>query len=252
MYAIVLLSVKPELKTIEFFTKLKNQNYDLYICIDDNDYIIPNYNKDYINIIKFNDEEPKSHGYYGSVLYFPDRACSRDKALYYFCEINKKYDYVWHIEEDVFIPSINTIKNIDLKYLFGDLLVNAHTPYDKDPHWPHWGKITNKINKPWFCSLICSIRTSKKMLQVISDFVRLNKFLLFDECLYNTLAMHNNLNIINPLELKYITWRDKFTKPEEMNNNNLYHPIKSIELQYKYREIINNIDHFTNLFYFIK
>jgi hypothetical protein len=39
MNAIVLLTVTPTQKTINFFQKLKKRNYDLYICVDDNDYI---------------------------------------------------------------------------------------------------------------------------------------------------------------------------------------------------------------------
>ena len=252
MYAIVLLTVKPTQKTIDFFQKLKKKNYDLYICVDDNDYILPNYDKSLVNIIKFDDEIPKKYGYYGSVSYCENRACSRDKALYYFCEINKTYDYVWHIEDDVFIPSIDTIKNIDLKYPTGDLLSASNQNYNDSIDWYHWYKIENKIEKPWYRSMICAIRTSRELLKSISQFVSKNKYLLFCEVLFNTIAMHNNLKVINPPELKYITWKDTF-KLEEMNISKLYHPVKDIDLQYKYRTIMNDyiIDKFTNINYII-
>ena len=35
------------------------------------------------------------------------------------------YNHIWFIEEDVFIPTLDTIKNIDLKYPDNDLLVKS-------------------------------------------------------------------------------------------------------------------------------
>lgn len=238
MYAIVLLTTTPCSKKIDFFQQLKRPNYDLYICVDDNNYKLPNYDDSLVNIIKFDNEIPKKYGYYGSVSYCENRACSRDKALYYFCEINKKYDQVWHIEDDVFVPSIYTIERIDLKYPTSDLLSSENINFNDSIDWFHWNKLVNKINKPWFHSMICAIRTSTKLLKIISLYTRNNKRLLFGETLFNTIAMHNNLKIINPTELKYITYRDKF-KLGEMNMFNLYHPIKNIDLQYKYRSILS-------------
>ena len=38
------------------------------------------------------------------------------KVLFYFCKINNEFDFVWIIEDDVLVPTINTIPNIDEKY----------------------------------------------------------------------------------------------------------------------------------------
>ena len=53
-------------------------------------------------------------------------ATSREKALYYFYKNDINYDHIWFIEEDVFIPTIETIKNIDIKYPDNDLLVSGN------------------------------------------------------------------------------------------------------------------------------
>ena len=48
-----------------------------------------------------------------------------DKALYFFNQKNiKKYDYYWFIEDDVLIPHIDTIYNLDFKYKNQDILVS--------------------------------------------------------------------------------------------------------------------------------
>ena len=60
------------------------------------------------------------------MLYFNNKALSRDKALYYFCRYGIKYKYLWMIEEDVFIPNNKTIENIDNKHKNGDLLVASN------------------------------------------------------------------------------------------------------------------------------
>ena len=53
--------------------------------------------------------------------------------------------------------------------------------------------------------------------------------------MFNTLALHNNLNIKDIEELKTIVWRNEWTK-KDININNLYHPVKSIEEQYQLRK----------------
>jgi len=128
MFSIVFLTVKPVKEVFDFAKLLKKDNYDIFICIDDNDYKLPEYDSKYIKIIKFPLGTAENYGFKNSVRYAPDRACSRDKALYYFSIIEKdKYDYVWMIEEDVFIPTVETIYNIDMKYDDYDLLCESNS-----------------------------------------------------------------------------------------------------------------------------
>ena len=62
------------------------------------------------------------------------------------------------------------------------------------------------------------------------------KKLFFDEALFNTIALHTNLIIETIPELENIVYRKKGRwQKHEININNLYHPVKNIEYQYKLR-----------------
>ena len=247
-YAIVILTINPNIYIFKFLEKLKRPNYDLYISIDNNNYQLPNYNNNIINIIKYENDKPLKSGYCSTFYNEDNRVISRDKALFYFCEINKNYDYVWLIEDDVLIPNINTIYNIDVKYTEDDLLSkgNIKASNEEDLNSWHWNKIKNDIhlNLPWYSSMICVIRVSKFLLDKISIYAKTNNRLFMDEALFNTIAMHYKLNIINPEELKYITFSDTFDI-ETINENNLYHPIKDLSIHTKIHDKFY-IDQFTN------
>ena len=55
--------------------------------------------------------------------------------------------------------------------------------------------------------------------------------------MFNTIALHNNLIVKDIKELKTIKWRkENGWQKHEININNLYHPVKSIEKQYQLRK----------------
>ena len=238
MSIICLLSVTPCIKTYNFFKSIKlNTEYDVYIVIDKNDYDIPGYDG-VVNIIKIDNEECEKNGFKSTVLSLNNKACSRDKALYYFTKKFTNYNFIWFVEEDVFIPNIYTIKNIDNKYnnFEYDLLVRRHdiTPI-KQTGW-NWNHINSqiKINPPYSISMISAIRCSKKMLNSIENYAKTYNNLFMDEALFNTLAIHNNLKVLCIPELSTIHYRRNWKKWDIVNTN-LYHPIKDIDTQYFYR-----------------
>lgn len=233
---ICFLTVHPCEKFYIFCKKLKNVNYDIYICIDDDNYVIPNYDK-IIPIIKINKKICENAGFKSSVLWLNNTACSRDKALYYFCKNNIDYNFLWLIEDDVFIPKIDTIKNIDIKYKNNDLLCSGNDIiYEKQTGW-HWDHINSqiKIPPPYSTSMICAIRISKKLLACIKNYVKKYNNLFMDEALFTTLALQANLDVVNPIELSTILYRNEW-QIWDIKKEYLYHPIKDINLQYKYRK----------------
>lgn len=240
-YIICFLTVKPNKLFYDFCKQLKNKNYDIYICIDDNSYNIPDYDNE-IKIIKLDNELCQKNGFKSCVLKFNNKACSRDKALYYFCKENINYDHIWFIEEDVFIPNKETIINIDKRHknINCDLLcASNHMVYEKQKNW-HWKHINNqiKINPPYAKSMICAIRCSKKLLNCINNYAKKHNNLFMDEALFNTLAYHNNLNVITPYELFGIVFRHNW-ELNKIKKDCLYHPIKNIDIQVEYRKKLN-------------
>ena len=238
--AICILAVNANLTTFQFAELLKNHNYDIYICIDNNDCILPYYDKTKIQIVRIYNDESEKNYFFGSVVYTQNRACSRDKALYYFCKINNNYEYIWFLEEDVFIPNENTIQRIDETYKNYDLLTQNNeiklSHHDNRFYWQHWWRNENKIEYPWAHSMICAVRVSKKLLKCILDFVTLNKYLLFDELLFNTIALQNNLIIGTPIELSNVVFSFNDIIPNIVNPTFLYHPIKDLNAQKKIRK----------------
>ena len=83
--------------------------------------------------------------------------------------------------------------------------------------------------------MICAIRCSKKLMKCIDDYAKKYNNLFMDEALFNTLALYNNLNVNCIPELKNIVWRHPW-KFKDINVNNLYHPVKDINKQIKWRK----------------
>jgi hypothetical protein len=272
MIAIVFFCYRPPKEIFEFATLLKNDDYDIFVSINDNNHIIPEYDTNKITVIKLDTDTVKNAGYFNSNNNMKNQVVSRDKAFYYFNRINNtNYKHIWFIEEDVFIPTTKTLSDIDKKYSDGDYMSNTYYIVDNDIN--NLNKFDN-INKdcpfvqyttelkfydssafecfnnnnyftfPWLKGMTCAIRVSKIFLQNIDLFVIKHKRLLMDEVLYLTLSLHNNLSIINPIELRPIVFRrnhkDNITNYLYWNYNdirgdNLFHPIKDLQEQKKLR-----------------
>ena len=238
--AICFLTLRPNetyFNLIEIFTKF----YDVYVCIDDNKHKLNfNYSKK-IKIIKYPNIVPKKEGFIHTVMYFKNRSCSRDKALYYFSknENIKKYTKLWFIEEDVFIPSFKTIKNIDEKYnKSNDLLCQGFIKFKNQNDWNKFDTVRKDaagiVKLPYYRSMICAIRVSSKMLKVIKNFAHKYKTLFMDEALFPTLAKQKDLKINVIPELKSVVYRREW-RYVDIKKENLYHPIKDINVQVYWR-----------------
>jgi hypothetical protein len=237
---ICFLTVKPSKEFYQFAKKLKNDVYDVYICIDDNTYEIPDYDN-VIPIIKMDASEPESHGFKSCVMWLNDKACSRDKALYYFSKKFTDYRFIWFLEDDVFVPSVQTIPVIDKKYVTPDLLAASHwikKEYTPDWHWKYIVE-TNKVQYsfPLAASMICAIRVSRHLMKAIENYATKHKNLFLDEALFNTIALKNNLNAKMIPELSSIVYRRDW-KITEIKKSNLYHPVKCAKQQAKYRSVV--------------
>ena len=243
MNIICFLTLRPSLLFYNFCKTLINESYEVYICIDDNSYTIPSYTinnpHESIKIIKIDNKECIDKGFKSSVLNFQNKACSRDKSIYYFCrkyDNTKKYENIWFIEEDVFIPTPTTLIDIDNKYNSGDLLCRTQSICDNNNLKGIYNLIKNKIkvNTPYIHSMICAIRVSHKWMDSINNYVNKYNELCFDEVLFPSIAKENNLTIINPEELSSIYYKKNW-KTNHIKKYNIYHPIKDINTQYKYR-----------------
>ena len=203
--------------------------YHIYICLDDSNYTPPGYDGS-IPLIQVEASEAEAAGYKGSVLYFKERACARDKALYYFTYRHTiPFEYVWFLEDDVFLPTAHTLPAIDTKWSQYDLLSKAHMVESGRPTGWHWQHIFSQtsIPPPYASSMICAIRVSKPLLEAIRIYAQTYKGLFMDEALFNTLALQAGLRVGCPRELSTIEYQARWEE-WEIQSSHLYHPIKDV------------------------
>jgi hypothetical protein len=107
----------------------------------------------------------------------------------------------------------------------------------------HWKLVNNriKLKAPYGRAMICAIRCSKKLLLCIDEYVKNYNDLFLDEVLFNTIAIHNNLNIKCIPELKPIVFKREW-KFSDISIYKLYHPIKNIDKQNMFRQNINKVN----------
>ena len=246
------LTVRPNKTFLDFCDSL-HSHYNVFVCVDDNSYKVPK--TQHCNIIQINNNTSKNAGFHNILGYynkkFKNKSISRDKALYYFYHNLPKNKYVWFIEEDVFIPQINTLINIDNKYPQTDLLCKQNLIYNNiqdtiKPKWYHWQHVFNdsNLNFPYGRSMICAIRCSYNLIQLIGKHAEKYGKLYVDESIFNTIALQNNLSIITPKELQNILFRKKVKGRNgdwdisEIKPTHLYHPFKDTYKQQHFRTLL--------------
>jgi hypothetical protein len=250
MNAIALLTFEPTKRQIRFYKRFEDQGYDVFVVIDNNNYA-PRHSG--VKQIKIDESVCASAGFINLNMMITrrkQRSCSAwDKALYYFTKINNSYQNVWFIEDDVFVPAVQTIVKIDRKYGEADIISSANTINKtgevQDSY--AWYKFIPRarLPPPWAVSMVCAVRLSRSLLRSLDSFLSSNKDFrsnekemvgsyFFIEYLFHTLALHNNLKVIVADELSGVVF-DKSWQYQNIKKDFLYHPLKSPFLHEVYR-----------------
>jgi hypothetical protein len=235
--AIVFLTKKPNAETKKFAeTIYAETDFEVFVVPDDeSEFGKNNDSVRHYGSIEILDSTCIENGYVGcninsTATHIKRPVIAYDKCLYYFCELNPFYDFVWVFEDDCFIPSIDTIVNLNEKYCQNDLVVPNHFFKKNSTLDWHWKHIVDKINPPYFYSMVCAAGFSQAMLNTIKEYVAINKRLFHIEAMFNTLAQQNNLKVADPLELKSVVWMGEWGLDEFLLlPNNVFHPIKDID-----------------------
>ena len=210
----------PELT--EFINEI-NDKYGNAYCMNDNP-------PDGIDFVK--DEVLRAEGFWGinRVDWIKREITAWEKALYYFCKIETAPEYVWFIEDDVFVPHINLISEIDEKHPDADLLSKQHFSKDESPSWFCWNMQEHKlIEGPHYQSMCCAVRISRRLLMAIQEFAKEKGELIFLEFLFNTLAAKKGFKVECPKALKFIHFKEQ-QNHFGFNRNYMYHPIKNYKI----------------------
>jgi hypothetical protein len=228
---IALLCVCPNDKVIEF-AKNYATTHPTYIICDDPDCKTPTL--DNITFVKITDDECRTTGYNNSNPAITKRPSAWDKVILYFCEKNTEPEHVWFIEEDVFVPRADIFKELDQRYPTTDLVTKQHVKDSEDPSFEFWYDGEGKMERPFYRSLVCSTRVSRRLFQKVKELHDDKRTLCFIEIIFSTLAVKNNFTIEQPSELQSIIFRHTWTE-DTVNANALFHPIKDTTLHDLYR-----------------
>lgn len=237
---VCLICHRPNNMWVEFLSNFKK--YDIYIVIDDNskDYKQQYSNFSNINIIQINNEECKKKGFVNMNFVIKKYITAWEKSIYYFSNINIKYDKVWFFEDDVFFYDENVLSRIDSKFNDSDLLSREfNNTYISGPkNFWHWENIKIKFEPPYYRCLVCCVRMSSNLLFKISDYANKHNTLFFLEALFPTICKINNMQHDTSDEFINIVYRKNYMI-KDFNEYNIYHPIKKINLHKYYRIVIN-------------
>ena len=224
--------MNPEL--LNFIEEMNNKYNNTY-CMNDN-------NIKTMELLQLNDDTLRSEGFIklNQVDWIKKDITAWEKALYYFCKINLEPDFVWFIEDDVFIPHIDLISEIDAKHPDADLLCKQHFSKSESPNWAGWKMEEHTlIEGPHYQSMCCAVRISRRLLTAISDFAKEKGRLIFLEFLFNTLAVKNGFKIETPRALKHIHF-DEQHEYSKFNKNYMYHSFKNYKIHPMVRKFISN------------
>jgi hypothetical protein len=234
--ALCFLTVQPDLETLQFAEQLAQDliqySVDVYVMIDDNDFGFSALNISlHFRSLSISNKDCLLHGYRQTTQLGEKKnnITSWDKALFYFCILNKNYSFVWLIENDVFIPSIQSFRSIHQLYSnISDLIIarNEINLLGISSFW-RWDKAVGRFVPPWSLSMANLVGLSQRMLKAIHDDIQWRGVSADHEFFFLTLAIQLNMTIITPLELSTIKYRQKISWEQIYKQpNNFWHPIK--------------------------
>jgi hypothetical protein len=77
--------------------------------------------------------------------------------------------------------------------------------------------------------MVCASRLSNRLLKAINDYAIKNKKVFFIEAFLPTITKHYNLTYFQPTELTSVVYKyDWIKEKENLNKENIYHPIKDL------------------------
>jgi len=238
--AYAFLTKIPNITLIKFAESIYDKHkIDIYILTDDEIFIVPSSEK--IEYIKTNPDTCRDNNiccleeteFENTKIKDKTKVSLWDKSIYYFTHVNTAYDYVWFIDDKVFIPSDDTIINIDNKYYAYDLLTTRNNiskdyeNYQGDQGIWYWKYAIQIFDFPCYSSITKACRMSKTLLSKIKDHAMENGFIPFYEFSFNTIAMKSGLGVCCPQELSTIeydtVWTHEYIKE---NKENLFYPVQ--------------------------
>jgi len=166
---------------------------------------------------------------------------SWDRGICFFNYYFQNYDFVWIIEDDVFIKSTKDLKDIIEKYKNKNFdLIASYIKQKKEfKNWSNWKLL--KAHYQYFenfeyRSINPFCRISKELIKntcsYLKNYINLSNY--FHELIFINICKKNNLNYksFNPIKDKIrIRWRPEINLEDLKNENKvIFHPLKNYDL----------------------
>ena len=187
------------------------------------------HSSDDVYLINVNDLMCKKHGYRDSSI--PGKIwTSWDKVLFLLNRVLNHFSFAWIIEEDVYIPSLEAFIHLHSLSAKGevDLIMPPYKVMEASDVFSYHSEARRYCPPPWQFALMCAFGISRRMLDVVDREVREKGSLFFGEWFFPTLAVRNNLNILQRKELSSIQlYRSEIDCHNITHQpHHWYHPVK--------------------------
>jgi hypothetical protein len=244
--AVCFLTIRPALETLELAEQIaqdaKQYDVDVYVMIDDDSFDLSSIDSSsHFRPLKISKQKCALHGYVKAICIRRDHynITSWDKGLLYFCVLNQNYSFVWFIEYDVFIPSVQAFRSIHQLYSNNTDLIVPRSELNllgNTSYW-HWSRVPGTLVPPWSRSMTNIVGLSRRLLTAIAEDIQWRGEILLHEYLFHTLAIALNMTMVLPFELKTLDYRKKYTWEQiRQKPNNFWHPVKDPNIRHTWRQ----------------
>ena len=241
--AVCFLTRHPSPQVTRFASQLAHTvpYIDVFIVVDNGTAPLPAMNSSAVRFVKVTRAMSVNNGFSQANVPGTDKDCSAwDKALYYFSRVATNYSFVWFVEEDVFIPSVQAFLALHELYSPAHDFVTSAIEYNTNGRtndWPHSSLIPGMFVLPWAHGLVCAAGCSRRLLSRVSDFAQWRSQLTFIEFLFHTIVIQDSeMKMVRPVELDTLIFRKKHEMEDiSKRPNNWWHPVKNLSLHDEWR-----------------
>ena len=242
--ALCFLTTWPANETIDFALELADRAtfIDVFIIVDDNStQPLPVLQSTAVEFLTFNDSVCTTSGFFKSNQLESKQGClAWDKALYFFTNVARDYSFVWFVESDVFIPSVQAFISLHELYSPSNDLITADNVHNVDGRledWPHWYLALDTLPLPWAKSMVCAMGCSRRLLSVVEEYARRHGHIVYIELIFHTLALqHPEMKVVTPAELSTVVYRTDYAWEHiTARPFNIWHPVKDLKQQPTWR-----------------
>jgi hypothetical protein len=171
---------QPSADQLAFYRQFSSYGYTVKVIVDDPSW--PFSKLAGLEILSISDEVSIASGFLGvnPAICKPLPVSAWDKALHVIHHSSQPHSHYWLIEDDVFIPSPESLVSLDRTHLSADLLTASSTlitpeqlgPSSQDG-WLWFQHIPNRLlPKPWAHGMVCAVRLSARLATQSAQFVQ--------------------------------------------------------------------------------